>query len=472
MTVPGKFPILLVDDEEEMLFIHSVMFRGAGFSEVTTLSDSRKVLPLLEERSVALIVLDLYMPFLGGFELLKEIKDRFPQIPVIIMSAANQIELAVECMKTGAFDYFVKPAEKSRLLASVNRALELHSLRDEVSLLTRHFFSDRLDREEVFASIITRNPAMRRIFRYMEAVAASDQPVLVTGETGVGKEMVVRALHDASHRKGQFIAVNVAGLDDQAFSDTLFGHTRGAFTGADQAREGLVTKAAGGTLFLDEIGDLQLPSQIKLLRLLQEREYYPLGSDNAKKSDSRIVVATNRDLKQMMEGNSFRSDLYYRLKTHRIQVPPLRDRLEDMPLLVNHFLDEAAAAMGKSRPVPPVELNGYLAAYSFPGNIRELKGLIFDAVASHQQGVLSLETFRKAIGNDHTPHGPEPVDYFKHCSGAAGERMPTLKEAEEALIAHALKAACGNQGIAAAHLGISRQALNKRLCRRGENPPD
>lgn len=215
---------------------------------------------------------------------------------------------------------------------------------------------------------------MRRIFRYMEAVAASDQPVLVTGETGVGKEMVVRALHDASHRKGQFIAVNVAGLDDQAFSDTLFGHTRGAFTGADQAREGLVAKAAGGTLFLDEIGDLQLPSQIKLLRLLQEREYYPLGSDNGKKSDARIVVATNRDLKQMMEGNSFRSDLYYRLKTHRIQVPPLRDRLEDMPLLVNHFLDEAAAAIGKSRPVTPVELNGYLAAYSFPGNIRELKG--------------------------------------------------------------------------------------------------
>ncbi|WP_243372860.1 sigma-54 dependent transcriptional regulator [Geotalea sp. SG265] len=472
MTSPGKFPILLIDDEEEILFIYRIMLRGAGFSEVTTLSDSRKVIPLLQERSVALMLLDLYMPHLGGFELLKEIKDRFPQIPVIIMSAANQIELAVECMKLGALDYFVKPAEKSRLLGSVSRALELHSLRNEVSLLTRHFFSDHLDNEEVFAPIVTRNPAMRRIFRYTEAVAASDQPVLVTGETGVGKEMIVRALHESGKVGGPFMAVNIAGLDDHAFSDTLFGHTRGAFTGADQPREGLIAKAAGGTLFLDEIGDLQPTSQIKLLRLLQEREYYPLGSDTCKKSDARIVVATNRDLKQRVEDSAFRSDLYYRLQTHKIQLPPLRERLEDIPLLVNRFLDEAAAAMGKARPTPPGELAGYLSAYDFPGNIRELKALVFDAVANHQQGVLSLKSFKEAIGTDRSRRGPDPIASLRQCTGMAGGQMPTLREAEEALIAHALKAAGGNQGIAASHLGISRQALNKRLSRRGENPPD
>jgi DNA-binding NtrC family response regulator len=309
---------------------------------------------------------------------------------------------------------------------------------------------------------------MRRIFHYIEAIAVSDQPVMVTGETGVGKEMIVRALHEAAGGKGPFVAVNVAGLDDQAFSDTLFGHTRGAFTGAEQTREGLVVKAAGGTLFLDEIGDMQHTSQIKLLRLLQEREFYPLGSDTPKKCDARIVVATNRDPKRLVEQNTFRSDLYFRLKTHQIQVPPLRQRLDDIPLLVSHFLDQAAATMGKSRPGYPVELHGYLTAYGFPGNVRELKALVFDAVANHRQGLLSLNSFKEAIGQDNSPDGVDPLDFFRYCSGVAEGQLPTLKEAEEALIAHALEKAGGNQGIAASHLGISRQALNKRLCRRSD----
>ena len=469
MTDQRNFPILVVDDEEEILFTTSVTLRSAGFSRVLTEGDSRRVMETLARQEVALILLDLYMPHLPGYDLLREIAANHPEIPVIVVTAANEAEMAVECMKGGAFDYFVKPVEPPRLLATVRRALEMHSLRSQVNSLSSRLLTGELRNPEAFAPIITRSPKMRAIFQYLEAVAGSDQPLLITGETGVGKELVARTAHDVSGRSGPFVAVNIAGLDDMVFSDTLFGHRRGAFTGADQQREGLIARAAGGTLFLDEIGDLPPSSQVKLLRLLQEQEYYPLGSDTPSRSAARVIVATNRNLNAMMTEGSFRKDLYYRLNAHRVQIPPLRERREDIPLLAEHFFREAAASLSRPKPTVPPELAGYLGTYGFPGNIRELRAMVFDAMARHDRGVLSLAGFREAIGSQCRPTAASPLPFLQGLragnSPPAGP-IPTLKEAEEALIAHALRIANGNQGIAAAHLGITRQALNKRLSRK------
>lgn len=262
------------------------------------------------------------------------------------------------------------------------------------------------------------------------------------------------------------VTVNLAGLDDQMFADTLFGHARGAFTGADRSREGLLVQAAGGTMVLDEIGDLSETSQIKLLRLLQEGEYYPLGTDFPARTDARFVLATHRNLKDMVRNGSFRQDLYYRLATHQVQIPPLRCRREDLPILVRHFLHEAAQALQKMVPTPPPELFSYLGAYPFPGNVRELQAMVFDAVARHTRGVLSLTSFHSAIGAPaELPQTASPGATGVIIRDATGERIPTLKEAEKSLIAQALKMANGNQGLAASYLGIQRSALNKRLAR-------
>lgn len=468
MTDQQPFPILLVDDEEEILFTASITLRAAGFTQVLTESDSRRVMDILSRQEVGLILLDLYMPNLPGYELLRDLSANHPQIPVIVVTAANEVGMVVECMKAGAFDYFVKPVETQRLLATVTRAREMYVLRSEVRSLKSHLLTDRLDNEEAFAPIITRNRKMRAIFQYLEVVAGSSQPLLITGETGVGKELVARSLHTISKCKGPFVAVNIAGLDDMVFSDTLFGHRKGAFTGADQHREGLITKAANGTLFLDEIGDLQPSSQVKLLRLLQEQEYYPLGADTPTRTNARIVVATNRDLKAMMADGSFRKDLYYRLSAHQVLIPPLRERTEDIPMLVEHFFAEAAASLSRQKPTVPSELACYLATHAFPGNIRELRAMVFDAMARHEKGVLSLSSFREAIGASRVPVKTTPLSFLEGLRDTSEHvgPMPTLKEAEDALIAHSLRIANGNQGIAATHLGITRQALNKRLNRK------
>jgi len=260
----------------------------------------------------------------------------------------------------------------------------------------------------------------------------------------------------------------VAGLDDVAFSDTLFGHHKGAFTGAERPREGLIAAAAGGTLFLDEIGDLRESSQVKLLRLLQERTYYPLGADQLRASQARIVVATNADLAQVVGQGKFRKDLLYRLRGHHIRIPPLRERTDDIPLLLNHFLEKAAQALNKPAPTAPLALYSLLRSYHFPGNVRELEAMIHDAVTRQQGGTLSLRSFREAMGDeraleesDEAPSGAAVANLAK----LFPEGLPTLKEAEHYLIEEALRRADRNQGIAANMLGITRQALNKRLVR-------
>ncbi len=324
----------------------------------------------------------------------------------------------------------------------------------------------------MFAPIITCSKKMTAIFRYMEVIACSRQPILITGETGVGKELFATAIHQLSRLAGKLVCVNVAGLDDNLFSDTLFGHERGAFTGADRPRAGLISQAAGGTLFLDEIGDLGEASQVKLLRLLQEGEYYPIGSDVPRKSDARVVVATNKNLQQMMSKEQFRSDLYYRLCAHHVHIPPLRERLEDIPVLLDYFVTRAAREFHKKPPVSNPELSRLLGSYAFPGNVRELQAMVYDAVARHQSGVLSMDSFKSVICREKTVQLPSPdrdrpaAERLRTLFG----RFPTLREMDRLLIMAAMDLARGNQGVASTLLGISRQALNQRLKR--QEPPD
>jgi two-component system nitrogen regulation response regulator GlnG len=405
-TAVSQLPVLLVDDEPQILRSASVLLRASGIAQVITLEDIRAVLPLLGEQDVAVVVLDLTMPYLSGQTLLEHLTTDYPDIPVIVMTATNDLETAVQCMQAGAIEYLVKPVETNRLVASVRRALEVRALRAEVLSLKERLLADAPPHREAFAEIITQSKVMHAIFRYVEAIARSPQPVLITGETGTGKELIARAIHRLAGGHGEFVAVNVAGLDDTMFSDTLFGHTKGAFTGADWPRDGLIIQATEATLFLDEIGDLPAASQVKLLRLLQDGTYYPLGADRPRQSRARIVVATNYDVIERVTAGLFRKDLDYRLRAHHIQIPPLRAHREDLPLLINHFLEKAAQALHKPLPTPPLALYRLLQTYTFPDNVRELEALLFDAVARHQGGLLSLQSFKVAIAEG----APVPQD--------------------------------------------------------------
>jgi two-component system nitrogen regulation response regulator GlnG len=473
MPSVDDLPILLVDDEPQLLRSASVALRTAGFPHVLTLEDGRAVAPTLAERDVGVVVLDLTMPHVAGLVLLAEIAADHPDVPVVVMTATNDLETAVQCMQAGAVDYLVKPVEGDRLASSIRRALELRSLQAEVLSLKDRLLTDAPHRREAFAEIVTQSRSMFAVFRYLEAIAASPQPVLITGETGTGKELIARALHRLSARPGEMVAINVAGLDDTMFSDTLFGHTRGAFTGAERPREGLIASTAGGTLFLDEIGDLAIASQVKLLRLLQDGSFYALGADRARQSRARVVVATNCDVAQAVEAGRFRKDLYYRLRTHHLHLPPLRARPGDIPLLVHHFVERAARQLGKPAPAVPLALYQLLGSYDFPGNVRELEALIVDAVARHEGVTLSLGSFKDALAGQTRPAAPddESERAATPLSSLFPDRLPTLREAQDALIAEALRRADGNQGVAAATLAISRQALNKRLSRRRGRRP-
>ncbi|MBF0462354.1 MAG: sigma-54-dependent Fis family transcriptional regulator [Magnetococcales bacterium] len=481
---PGAFPVVLVDDDPSVLFSAATVLRGAGLEWVETLADSRELLPFLARlttggadggaapggvpsSAMAVVVLDLTMPYLSGLQLLPEMARHFPDVPVLVMTATDDVRTAVACMQAGATDFLVKPVEENRLVTSVRQVVEVCTLRSQVGALKRSLLSDHLEQEEAFGAILTHSRKMRALFQYMESIARSEEPVLITGETGVGKELIAATLHRLSRRAGPLVAVNVAGLDDTMVSDTLFGHRKGAYSGAEAARRGLVSEAGFGTLFLDEMGDLGATVQVKLLRLLQERNYYPLGSDVSVPSHARVVCATNQNVQQRMMEGRFRTDLYYRLRVHHIEVPPLRERLEDVALLTNAFLKEAAQALGKKVPTPPPALFTLLESYSFPGNVRQLRALVYDAVARHRSGVLSLDSFRhlatppeRVVESEDRRGVGEAVDDLLRCLPG---QLPTLREAEQALTREAMRRAGGNQGIAAAFLGISRQALNQRL---------
>jgi len=459
-----NYSIVIVDDEKDSLYTYSLILKQAGVNDVVLIQDPRELPILLKERTFSVILLDLSMPHVSGFELLKYLKIEYPEIPVIILTAIKEIETAVECMKIGACDYLLKPVEKNKFISSIKKALEMSLLKEEISGLKHRLIENKLEHEEAFSEIITINQKMIGIFKYIEVISKTDQPILITGETGTGKELIARAIHKVSNKRGDFIAVNVAGLDDTMFSDTLFGHRKGAFTGAISNREGLIAKAKGGTLFLDEIGDLTEASQLKLLRFIQEKVYYPLGSDIQKSTDTRIICATNQDILEMVNKGKFRKDLFYRLKAHHVHLPPLRERKDDIPILLDHFIVESAKHLGKKPPSYPEELLILLMNYNFPGNIRELKMIVYDAVARCKSYIFSLDIFKDMIDISNAIDKELKSEIVKfYIQMRFPDKLPTLKEMEELLVHEALSRAKGNQGIAASMLGITRQALNKRL---------
>jgi DNA-binding NtrC family response regulator len=410
-------------------------------------------------------VIDLSMPGMSGQELLAHVKADFPDVPVIVMTGSSDLRVAVECMQQGAIDYLVKPAPDARLCSAVRRALAQRLQHDELNAMREGMLRPQAGIRLRFREIVTQHQKMLDVFRYLEAIGPSPSTVLVTGETGTGKGLVAQALHRLSGRPGQLVTVNIGALDDATFSDSLFGHVRGAHAGATAARAGLVQTAAEGTLFLDEIGELEPRSQVKLLRLLEDGTYEQLGSDTPRRSHARIVVATNRDIEQEVAAGRLRKDLYFRLHTHAVHLPPLRDRLADLPLLVPHFLERAAGELGKPAPTEPPELYQLLGSYHFPGNLRELLDMCRDALAQHKGHVLSMRSFRERIARARKEGHPAATAL---AAGADATDdwlpypLPTLRKLEELAVREALRLADGNQMIAAAMLGLSRQSLNRR----------
>ena len=450
--------VIVVDDDEIVLNSVRRTLRANGFDEVLMCADARNLEPLLEGEPVALVLLDLVMPHIGGRELLDRVSAAHPEIPVIVITAEQDVRIAVECMKAGAYDYLLKPVGADELLATVRRALEHRELREENARLRSKLLDQQLEQPQVFNEIITADPAMLGLFAYLEVIARGSNPALITGETGSGKELIARALHNLSGRRGPFVAVNVAGLDDAMFSDTLFGHRPGAFTGASGARRGMIENAGRGTLFLDEIGDLSEASQVKLLRVLQEREYYTLGEDVPKRLEARVIAATHQDPARL------RRDLYFRLRAYHVRIPPLRERLGDLPLLVNHLAREAAADLGKQPPVVPERVYRVLGRYDFPGNIRELRAMVFDAVARHTGGPLPVDPFIEAMGVHDAPGDDDVVRADINRGDVIAE--PQWREMERLNLLNALRRAnwkISGRGGAAELLSIKPSTLESRM---------
>jgi DNA-binding NtrC family response regulator len=456
-----SFPVIIVEDEVEVGETEAIALEMAGITNVINCNSVKQALDAFTKNPRGLALLDINMPFVSGLDLLELHRDQFPGIKIIMLTGLNDVQTAVRCLRNGAVDYIVKPIDSTRLEASVRNALAYMEKEHEAVLLTNAVISGELRNPGAFSEIITADPQMYSLFQYLDALASTDLPILVTGETGTGKELVAAAVHAASGRTGSFVRVNTSGIDDTLFSDTLFGHFKGAFTGADKPRTGLVEQAKGGTLFLDEIGDLRPESQIKLLRLLQEGTYYPLGCENEQRSTARIVAATNLPVSALQSNSAFRKDLFYRLKSHHVNLPPLRKRKADIPMLTNHFLEQAAREQGKRHPAIPQEFYTLLSTYSFPGNIRELRGIIYDAVSCHHGGILSCDAVRKAVGLE--DQRDKPVFSPTLAEINFPEQLPTMEQTEVALIREALHRAGGNKSIAASMIGVSRQTLRARL---------
>jgi DNA-binding NtrC family response regulator len=457
-----SFGILIVDDEPAWLRSMRIsLARIADITNVMTCQDGREVMGLLQKHDIGIVLLDLTMPNLSGEAVLQQICEQVPDVIVIVVSGLNQIDTAVRCMKQGAFDYLVKTYDADRIMTVILHAIRMIEMQREHREISNRFFSDTLRFPAVFSEIVTISPAMRSVFLYIEAVSKSTQPLLITGESGVGKGLIARAVHNLSGCTGQLVSVNVGGLDDAMLTDTLFGHVKGAYSGADHVRSGMIEKAAQGTLFLDEIGDLSNVSQVKLLRLLQEGDYYPLGSDQPKRLKARVIASTHQDLEKRQIQGLMRKDLFYRLRAHHVHIPALRYRREDIAVLFDHFLNEAGREFAKSVPKISGRILPLLETHDFPGNIRELRSMIFDAIARCADGMLTAEHFCHLNSGPGCSESSEPGsadDLFDTL-----KTLPTIHQTVRMLIQAALKRAKGNQSVAAQFLGISQPALSKRL---------
>jgi two-component system nitrogen regulation response regulator GlnG len=475
--------VLIADDEPSIRFVLREALEGAGH-EVVEAADGNAAREALAGRRFDLALLDIRMPGPSGLELLDELRARGGDVPpVVIMTAQNTFENAVEAMKRGAFDYLTKPFELGHVEALVEKARQLRSLRGEVAELRRQVGESFRAGDE----LVGRSPAMLDLFKTIGRVAASDAAVLILGESGTGKEVVARAIHYHSRRAdGPFVAVNMTALPSELIEAELFGHERGAFTGAVEARTGRFREAQGGTLLLDEIGDLPLPLQAKLLRVLQERVVSPLGGRQAVPIDVRIVASTHRDLDQLVQEKRFREDLFFRLSVVPVRIAPLRERKSDIPLLVSHFVERFAQELGVSRRWPTESALERLRQHAWPGNVRELENAIKRALVLAAGEVITAEDIdqataasrggsssdwaelaRREIAEHFESSGEEGVE-----EGTTGPYWSFVSRLERAVIREALSRARRNQIQAAKLLGINRNTLRKKIAELGITAAD
>jgi len=451
--------IMLVDDEEDFLDTLKRVLGRAGYRNVVVFSHPRQAWEFTERQPVDVALIDISMPEISGLELLEHIKSLCPETECIMVSGLEEIELAVSAMRLGAYDYLVKPLSQDKLFISLSRALERKRLLGLIDLQKQQRL-EGFANPDAFREIVTVSPVMLRLLKEAELHARSDAPVLITGESGTGKELLARAIHRASFRADKpFVAVNMASISPTLFESEFFGHVRGAFTGADRDREGYLEAAAGGTLFLDEIGDLSLELQGKLLRVLQEKEFARLGTSRVRRLEVRFVAATNTDLGNMVQQGKFRKDLYYRLKVAWLHIPPLRERLEDVRPLVEHFLQELGRGAGRDSIQD--EALEMLCSYTYPGNVRELRSIL-QAAANLSQG--------GPITPAHLP--PEVRKRSGAASkglAAAGEGrllaggLRTLAEVEREYILQVYQETNFNKTQTAKILGIGLTTLHRKL---------
>ncbi len=445
--------ILLIDDEKNYLLVLEALLLDAGYN-VTAISDPETALAFLDESEVDVVVTDMKMPKVTGREVLERVKKNWPYIPVLIMTAFGSIESAVDVMKYGAFDYITKPFSNDELLLSVHNAAELSRAHRQYRLL-QEAMEDRYGVHQ----IIGRSRAIRTVLEMVERAAPSRSTVLITGESGTGKELVARAIHVSSPRKdAPFISVNCMALNPGVLESELFGHEKGSFTGAVAMRRGRFEQADGGTLFLDEIAELSQDLQVKLLRVLQERCFERVGGGEEIEVDIRVVAATNKDLAAMVESGAFRDDLYYRLNVVQVPLPPLRERREDIPLLVAHFAEKLAHDNGVVVKTFSTEALNYLTGYEWPGNIRQLQNVVERCLVLVSGGVIDVESLPPEI-RDEESQFKSAVDLLP----VELDLADTLEKIEAALIRRALVRADLVQVKAAELLGISKSLLQYKL---------
>lgn len=454
--------ILLVDDEPAVLRSQKSLLELHGHRSIVGVTSAEPARAQFEAHEIAMAIVDLTLTRESGMELIKWIKEHYPDTVVLVVTGASDLAIAVECMRNGAYDFLVKGNDSGRLPSAVRNALAYRRTNLENDRLRTALVSNTLRNPAAFEGFVTASPAIRHLFVYLEAVATTPDPILITGETGVGKEVVARAVHTASGRSGPFVAVNLGGLDDQTVSDTLFGHTRGAFTGAQGSRDGVVRTAADGTLFLDEFAEISPETQVKLLRLIDSGELRPLGSDRVFRSQARLVFATNRDLHRRIEDNSFRRDLYFRISGHGIEIPPLRDRPEDIEPILLHLM--AAESQRLRRDPLPITAGVLRQIKAMPllGNARELQQLVVTALVRGEWQVHApAERPQQSLTNTWPEDSDTPI--------AFGRSLPTPAAAIEALLREADRRYPNNRGRAAAAVGLTPQAFANRWKRMSES---
>ncbi|MGD8883818.1 MAG: sigma-54 dependent transcriptional regulator [Desulfobacterales bacterium] len=455
-SIPFKHtPVLVVDDDEGLLLSIKATLVSSGLPEPALVSDSRRVLDLVREYDFQLVLLDLMMPHLTGMEVLRKIKKTSPTVACVIVSAIDDVASAVQAMSLGASDYLVKPLNSEKLIALVNRTLEAHMLQHDLEQFgSKKVFSNLRD-PEAFTDIVAEDEAMALVFHQVEAVAGTDYSVVISGESGTGKEMLARVIHKQSNRSNApFYAVNMASFSKTIFEDEFFGHTKGAYTDAANEKIGFFEAASGGTLFLDEITELDPSLQGKLLRVIEERELYRLGSTEIRNVDVRIIAATNRDINEEILQGSFRSDLYYRINMYNIKVPPLRERKKDILPIARHFLETHATANDKKIRTLEPELEQRLMQYSYPGNVRELENIIAAAVLQEKGNTLTLATTLNLLPYE----GPERRKNVE---------LLTLEEVEKRHIEKVLEITGGNRPKAAKILGVNVSTVYRKIERYG-----